>query len=190
MNPTPPPDPSPGPLRRLLDALYDLSGFLAAFFVVAIFVTMIATTVMRTLDIRTGGFEEIVAWLTAAAAFTGMAHTFKHGDFVRVELLLSRLGPAWRHRFELFCLIVGTVFIGYVAWSTINYVLESYEFGDMASGQIVIPIWIPQLSFVFGVVLLFIAMLDELVGVIRGRRPGYVLAVEERHARGDFSEDV
>ena len=59
-----------------------------------------------------------------------------------------------------------------------------------ASGQIVIPIWIPQLSFVLGVVLLFIAMADELVRVIGGARPTYVLAVEERHARGDFSEDV
>lgn len=185
-----PQSPSPGALRRLLDGLYALSGFLAAFFVVAIFVTMIATTVMRTLEIRTGGFEEIVAWLTAAAAFTGLAHTFKHGDFVRVELMLSRLSPPRRRGFEIFALATGTLFTGYMAWSTIDYVLESYRFGDMASGQIVIPIWIPQLSFVLGVVLLFIAMVDELVRVIGGARPTYVLAVEERHARGDFSEDV
>lgn len=181
---------SPGALRRLLDGLYALSGFLAAFFVVAIFVTMIGTTVMRTLEIRTGGFEEIVAWLTAAAAFTGLAHTFKHGDFVRVELLLSRLSPRLRRGVEILALSIGTLFTGYMAWSTIAYVMESYSFGDMASGQIVIPIWIPQLSFVLGVVLLFIAMADELVRVIGGARPTYVLAVEERHARGDFSEDV
>ena len=137
-------------------------------------------------------FEHLLAggvW-AAAAAFTGMAHTFKHGDFVRVELLLSRLSPSRRHRFELFCLGVGVLFTGYVAWSTVSYVLESYQFGDMASGQIVIPIWIPQLSFVFGAIVLFIAMLDELVTVIRGKRPTYVLAIEERHARGDFSEDI
>lgn len=181
---------SPGVVRRLLDALYALSGFLAAFFIVAIFVTMIATTVMRTLEFRTGGFEEIVAWLTAAAAFTGLAHTFKHGDFVRVELLLARLSPPLRRAFEIFALAAGTLFTGYMAWSTISYVQESYGFGDMASGQIVIPIWIPQLSFVFGAVVLFIAMVDELCRVIAGRRPTYVVAVEERHARGDFSEDV
>jgi len=26
--------------------------------------------------------------------------------------------------------------------------------------------------------------------VARGGKPGYVIAVEERHARGDFTEDV
>ena len=181
---------APGIIRRLLDGLYALSGFLAALSVVAIFVTMIATTVMRTLNIRTGGFEEIVAWLTAAAAFTGMAHTFKHGDFVRVELLLSRLGVRWRRRFELFSLLAGSLFTGYVAWSAISYVRDSYVFGDVANGQIVIPIWIPQMSFVFGIIVLFIALIDELVIEVRGQRPSYVLAVEERHARGDFSEDV
>jgi hypothetical protein len=31
---------------------------------------------------------------------------------------------------------------------------------------------------------------DELVLVLRGERPTYVTAAEERHARGDFSEDL
>ena len=38
--------------------------------------------------------------------------------------------------------------------------------------------------------LLLIAVLDELVIVLRGGKPTYVAAVEERHARGDFSSDV
>ena len=46
------------------------------------------------------------------------------------------------------------------------------------------------MSFVVGAILLLVAVLDELVTVLRGNRPGYVLAVEERHARGDFTEDV
>ena len=52
------------------------------------------------------------------------------------------------------------------------------------------PMWIPQLSFVAGAWLFFIAVLDELVLVLRGHRPTYVVAVEERHAHGDFSSDV
>ena len=60
----------------------------------------------------------------------------------------------------------------------------------MANGLIVIPMWVPQLSFVVGAGLLFVAVLDELVTVMRGGKPGYVIATEERHARGDFTEDV
>jgi hypothetical protein len=50
--------------------------------------------------------------------------------------------------------------------------------------------WIPQLSFVFGAGLLCLAVIDELCIVLSGQRPTYVVAVEERHARGDFSEDM
>jgi TRAP-type C4-dicarboxylate transport system permease small subunit len=53
-----------------------------------------------------------------------------------------------------------------------------------------IPIWIPQMSFVVGAAILVIAVIDECVGVLRGGKPSYVARVEERHARGDFSEDL
>jgi TRAP-type C4-dicarboxylate transport system permease small subunit len=60
----------------------------------------------------------------------------------------------------------------------------------MSNGLLVVALWIPQMSFVVGAILLLVAVLDELLTVLRGNRPGYVIAVEERHARGDFSEDV
>lgn len=177
-------------MRRLLDWLYDAAGYLAAFFIFAIFVSMIATTTMREIGLRTGGWEDVVSWLTAAAAFFGLAHTFRHGDFVRVELLLSSMKPACRRAFELFSLAMATLFIGYLAVSTTLYVYSSWRGGDMAGGLIVIPIWIPQTSFVFGAWLLFCAVAEEFYAVLRGEKPCYVRAVEERHARGDFSEDV
>ena len=177
-------------VRRVLDGIYDASGVLAGLFVLSIFLVMLGTSVMRLVGLRTGGFEEIIAWLTAAAAFTGLASTFKHGDFVRVELLLTRLPVPLRRAGELLALGIGTVFLGYMAWSTCAYVLDSYRFGDMAGGLIAIPIWIPQLSFIVGTILLFTAMLDEFIRVLCGSRPSYVVAVEQRHARGDFTEDV
>ncbi len=177
-------------MRRALNLVYDISGALAALFVLAIFVVMLGTSVMRTIGLRTGGFEEIIAWLTAAAAFTGLAHTFKHGDFVRVELLISRLSPGKRRIAEIFVLTIAATFVGYMAWSTLLYVLDSYRFQDMSTGLIAIPIWIPQVSFVTGSALLFIAMIDELCRVIAGRKASYTAAIEARHARGDFSADV
>ena len=177
-------------LRRILDAIYDVSGVVAGLCVLAIFLVMLGTSVMRLVGLRTGGFEEIIAWLTAAAAFSGLASTFKHGDFVRVELLLARLPVGARRMFEIISLGIATLFLGYTAWSTTAYVHDSFRFGDMAGGLIAIPIWIPQMSFVVGTILLFVAFLDEYIRVARGSRPTYVLAVEERHARGDFTEDV
>jgi TRAP-type C4-dicarboxylate transport system permease small subunit len=56
--------------------------------------------------------------------------------------------------------------------------------------MVAIPIWIPQMSFVIGSAILVIAVLDECVCVFRGGKPSYVARVEERHARGDFSEEL
>ena len=52
------------------------------------------------------------------------------------------------------------------------------------------PLWIPQLSFAVGSVLLWVALLDEWLLVWRGAEPTYVREVKERHARGDFSAEV
>lgn len=177
-------------MRRALGWIYDAAGYLAAFFIFAIFVSMLATTTMRELGLRTGGWEDIVSWLTAAAAFFGLAHTFRSGDFVRVELFLVKLAPSRRRLFELFSLGLGTIFIGYLAISSTAYVYGSFTGGDMSGGLLVIPIWIPQSSFVIGAWLLFGAIAEEFIAVIGGEKPCYVRAVEERHARGDFSEDV
>ncbi len=177
-------------MRKSLDFLYDAAGYLAAFFVFAIFAVMIGSTAMREFGLRTGGTDDLVAWFCAAGSFLAMAHTFRRGDFVRVGLLLEQLGERARHRFEILSLTVAVVFVGFLAFWAARFVYDSWRFHDMANGLIVIPMWIPQLSFVVGAFLLLVAVLDELVTVARGGKPGYVIAVEERHARGDFTEDV
>lgn len=177
-------------MRPLLHRLIDAAGAIAGCFVFAIFVVMLMATVMRTLGMRTGGTDDIVSWMTAAAAFFGLAHTFRHGDFVRVGLLLEKLAPRPRHLAEVSSLAVASLFTGYLAWAITSYVHDSFTFGDMAGGLVVIPIWIPQASLAVGAILLFVAVADQFIHVLRGHRPDYVVAVEERHARGDFSEDV
>ena len=177
-------------MRRFLDRLYDAAGVLAGIAVLAIFVVMIGAAVMRQLGFRTGGTDDIVAWLTAAAGFLAMAHTFRHGDFVRVVLLLDRMPAGRRRGFEIACLVVAAAFVAFLALAGVRFVHESYAFNDIANGMIAMPLWIPQLSFAIGALLLEVAVLDELVTVLRGGTPSYVRAVEERHARGDFSEDM
>ena len=177
-------------MRRFLNFLYDAAGYLAAFFVFGIFVLMIAQTVMREVNMPTGGTDDLVAWFCAAAFFLALAHTFRHGDFVRVTLLIERLEPRARRAFEVLSLAIGTVFTGYLAWWAVRYVYESWKYKEVSTGVIIVPIWIPQLSFSVGAALLFVAVVEQLVLVIRGERPIYVTAAEERHARGDYSEDL
>lgn len=177
-------------MRRLLDGLYNGAGALGAFCVFLIFVLMIVAGVGRQMNWHVSGLNDAVAWLCAAAAFFAMAHAFRHGDFVRVTLLLDLASPRVRRALDVACLAIATVSVAYLTYWATSFTWESYEFAEMATGLLVIPIWIPQSTFVIGCWLLLVAMIDEIVCVLRGQKPSYQRAVEERHAAGDFSSDV
>ena len=177
-------------MRRVLDTLYDAAGYLAALCIFVIFLLMIGASVGRELGLRVGGTNDIVAWLCAAAAFLAMAHTFRFGDFVRVTLLLEKLPRGVVRVLEAAALIIAAAAVGYLAFWAARFTHESWRLHDMAGGMVAIPIWIPQSSFVVGSALFFVAVVDELVNVLRGNVPTYVRLAAERHARGDFSEDM
>ena len=175
-------------MRRLLDHLYVAAGALAALAVFAIFALMIGASLGRGLEWRVGWVNDVVSWLCAAAAFFGMAHSFRSGDFVRVTLLLEKASPRVRRVLEAVSLAVAAIAVGYLAWWAVRFTWDSWRFNDIANNMVAIPIWIPQMTFVLGALLFFVAVVDECVQVLRGAKPSYVVRVEERHARGDFSE--
>jgi TRAP-type C4-dicarboxylate transport system permease small subunit len=176
--------------RKALDFLYNAAGYLAAFFVFGIFVVMIAQTLMREAGWRTSGADDLTKWFSAAAAFLALAHTFRHGDFVRVTLLIEHVGPGARRVMETVALAIATAFCGYLAFWATRSTYESWVYHEMSDGVIAVPMWIPQVSFALGAILLAVAVVDQLIVAIRGEKPVYVRAVEERHARGDYSEDM
>ena len=178
------------PVRRWLDRLYYAAGAIGAVFVLIVGVLMIGQSVLREFGVRTGAVNDLVAWSCAAASFFAMAHAFKHGDFVRVTLLLDNVGPRLRRVLETAALAIGSVAVAYLCWSACRFTYESWVFDELAQGLLPVPMWIPQLSFALGSILLLIAVVDELVLVLRGARLTFVTAVEERHAKGDFSSEV
>ena len=177
-------------MRRFLNALYDASGALAALCLAGIFVVMLAQSFGREAGILLRGADDIVAWLCAASAFLALGHTFRHGELVRVGIWLDRLGARGRWLAELFALGLTSAFVAYMLWAVVHFVYESWKFNEVAQGLIRVPIWIPQLCFVIGVVIFLVAVLDELARVLRKQKPAYQLAEEARRAAGDFSETV
>jgi TRAP-type C4-dicarboxylate transport system permease small subunit len=177
-------------MRKFLDRLYLAAAGLAALCVLAICVLMIGQSILREFGVATGATNDFVAWLCAAAAFLAMAHAFKHGDFVRVTLLLEKLAPGPRRAFEVISLVIACFAIGYLAFWATRFTYESWQFKDMSNGLVAVPLWIPQITFVVGAWLFFVSVLDEMVLVLMGNRPTYVTSVEERHAQGDFSADL
>src|SRR3954467_3993177 len=136
-------------MRRFLDRLYLACGAIGAVFILLICVLMVGQSVLREFGVRTGAVNDVVAWFCAAASFFAMAHAFKHGDFVRVTLLLDSVPPKVRRVLEIACLSVGTVSVGYLAYWANRFTYDSWSFNEVSQGLLPIPIWIPQASFAF-----------------------------------------
>ena len=151
---------------------------------------MLAQAFGREAGFLVRGADDIVAWLCAASAFFALGHTFRHGELVRVGLLVNRLPARGRWIAELFSLGITSVFVAYMLWAVSRFVYESWQFNEVAQGLIKLPIWIPQMTFLLGVLIFFAAVLDELFLVLRKEKPSYQVAEEERMASGDFSETL
>lgn len=160
-------------IRSALDTLYLWAGYAAGAFLVIIFVLMMALSVGREINLNIPSGDDFTAWSLVAMAFLGLAHTFKHGEMIRVGLLLDRLGGRSKQIAEIISLTIGAAFIGYFTWQTGRLAYDSWRFFDMSQGVVVVPLWIPQIGLVAGLLILLIAILDELVIVLQGRRPTY-----------------
>src|SRR3970282_1119613 len=129
---------------------------------------MLAQAGMGEIGMLLRGADDIVGWLCAASAFLALAHTFRHGELVRVGLVIDRLAPAARRRAEFVALGCAVLVAGYILWAAAGFVYQSWQFDEVAQGLIQIPIWIPQTSFVAGALILFVALLDEFVVLAAG----------------------
>ena len=160
-------------LRRILDALYLLAGYAAGAFLVAIFVLMMILSAGRPLGINLPAGDDFTAWCMAATAFLGLAHTFRSGEMIRVGLLIDNFDGPTRRGIEIVSLVVGCSFIGFFAWHAVVMNYQTFVFKEMAQGVVPVPMWIPQLGYSVGLVILLIAFVDELVHVLRGNHPRY-----------------
>ena len=177
-------------MRRFLDRLYLAGGALAAACLAGIAAVMLAQAGMRAAGLLFRGADDIVAWLCAGSAFLALGYTFRHGELVRVSLLVNRLEGRARRSAEVACLAAALVIAAYTAWAVARFVYQSWKFEEVAQGLIQIPIWIPQMSLVIGTLIFLVAVLDEFVVLLRGEKPRYQVAADERHAKADFSETI
>lgn len=158
-------------MRRLLDALYDGAGWLAALAMVGTLAMVLGSIVDRFVSLPLRGMDAYAGYFMAAAGFLALAHTLKRGEHIRVTLLLNALGTRARRGLELTCLTIALVLAGAFAYYSVRLAWQSWEFHDVSTGNDATPLWIPQLSMATGTVLFFIAFVDEWWLELRGRRP-------------------
>ena len=156
-------------MRKLLDRLYDAAGYLAAFFMVGILAMVLASVLGRMFGFNLRGSDAYAGYAMAAASFLALAHTFRRGEHIRVSLFLERFDGRLRRPLELWSHAAGTFFCAALAWFSVRLVWQSRAFNDVSQGNDATPLWIPQVAMAVGAIILFIAMVDAFVEVVRHR---------------------
>ncbi len=159
-----------------LNRIYAAGAVLAALCMVAIAVLTLAQIVGRMIGVLIVDAGELAGFAMAGSIFFALAHTLRTGGHIRVNLLLARMRPGIRRILEIWSLGLAIVLSGMFAVFSVRMVIESYEFNDVSTGMIPVPLWIPQLSMAAGAVLFLVALLHEFILLIRGQEPGYMAA--------------
>ncbi len=158
-------------MRRILDAAYLGAGLLAGVFLVAIAVLVVGQIVFRLLGMIIPSADEFAGYCLSATSFLALAWTLRSGGHIRVTLFLQRAGGGLRRLLEALNLGVAAAMMTYFAWFTVQMVWESWSAGEVTSGLVPLPLWLPQTGMAVGVVLLAAALLEGFVDALLGRRP-------------------
>ena len=157
-------------MRRLLNFLYDAAAWLAALSMIGVLVMVLLSIVSRQFGFHVPGTDAYAGYAMAAAGFLALAHTLKRNEHIRVTLVIGRLKGGARRVLELWSLTVAVLLAGLFAFYSARLSWQSHEFHDISTSNDATPLWIPQLLMAAGTLVLFIALLDEWVMELRGRR--------------------
>lgn len=166
-------------MRRFLDGLYTASAWLAGLGMIGVLLMVSLMILGRLLGFPVGGADAYAGYAMAGAGFLALASTLKHGEHIRVTLILGMLRGRGRRALEIIALLIAVALSGFLALYSARLVWQSWSFQDISTGIDATPMWIPQIPMAVGTLVFFIAFLDEFCLELLGRRPS--AATEELH---------
>lgn len=161
-------------MRRLLDALYAATAALAALALVSIALVIVAQMAGRWLGTQVRSADEFAGYALVAASFLAFAPTYRAGEHIRVGLVIERLSGAPRRGLEGLVLVAAIVAVGWATWWAGRFVYDSWRFHELSQGLVPVPLWIPQAPMAFGLFVFLVALVEDLVALVRGGTPSHL----------------
>ena len=167
-------------MRKSLEWLYTGAGVLAGVFLILIAALSLAQIGGRLLGFDAYSFDDFAGFCMAASSFLGLAHTYRRSEHIRVTIAVDRLHGRARLTAETLCLAASAFLIGFFAWYALDMVIISYQINDVSQGLVAVPLWWPQSGMALGLIIMFVALLDDLVVLLRRGTPSYMVAEQEK----------
>ena len=149
-------------MPSVLDKFYRFLMLLSCVAMVLAFASIMLGVVAREFHWDIQGLDAYAGYAIAATLFLALPSTLKHGDHIRVTLVMQRLPAKAQNILEYWCLLAASALSVYLAWFTCRLVWVSYATHDVSPSADATPLWIPQLAMALGCIGFAIAFLHAL----------------------------
>ena len=156
-------------MNTVVKNFYKFLLFLSGVSMVAAFGVIMLGVASREFLWDIPGLDAYAGYAIAATLFLALPATLRHGDHIRVTMVLQKLPPRVLNIFEYWCLGAAAVLTSYFAYFAVRLAWISYTFHDVSPAADATPLWIPQTMMVLGAVGFAVAFWDALISRIQGR---------------------
>ena len=175
-------------MKSPFDPIYKLTSFLAVLALLSIAGIILADVTLRQFGGQIRSSDDFAGFALAATGFLGLAATYRRGEHIRVGLIVDRVTGTRRKALEFFALGCGIAAIGWATWWIGRLVYDSWRFHEVTMGLVPIKLWIPQFALFFGLAVLLLAMVEDLVRLIMGKTPSYLASGEGEFGDTSFAD--
>jgi TRAP-type C4-dicarboxylate transport system permease small subunit len=135
----------------MIDGLGWVSGAVIAMMTLAIS----ADVLLRAAGYRTLGWTlEVSEYGLLIVCFLGAPAVLRHGDHIRVDVVLRSVGPVWKGRLLIFSNTVAGLTCLFLTWFAAHEALVAFQRGAILFKEIEMPQWIVLSVMPLGMLLL------------------------------------
>ncbi|MEX1035800.1 MAG: TRAP transporter small permease [Sneathiella sp.] len=151
---------------KTVDAISSAFGVVAALLVTSAIFVVCQMVVMRYfLNESTVWQTEYVTYVIVAATFLGSPYVLLTKGHVNVDLLPHYLPPTPKKLMAIFASVIALLFCLILAWQAYLLLGEAIEGGWVTDTIWELPLWIPYLPMAFGMALLCVQYVAEILAI-------------------------
>ncbi len=165
-------------MRSPFDPIYKFTGMLAVTAMAAIAAIILADVALRQFGGQIKSSDDFAGFALVATGILGLGPTYRHGDQIRVGLIIDKLTGKSRKLVEMVVLAIAIIMVGWATWWIGRFVYDSWRFHEVSQGLVVIPLWLPQSTMVLGLGVLLLALCEDLYRLLTGGSPSYMATPE------------
>jgi TRAP-type C4-dicarboxylate transport system permease small subunit len=115
--------------------------------------------------------QEFVGYGVATCTFMSLGYALEHNSLIRVNVLLTRVGPGWRRVLEGLASVLTMGIVAMLMWFFWLRVLRHWTRGSVSNSIAEVPLWIPEGALLLGLGIFWLQLFAYGLRQVTGHTP-------------------